>query len=653
MIKTLLVVTVILLVFGFATLALYFLFPSRLAWPPQRDQSVNNLITDSEVSETQSEEGQEVKFSGTLTLLDNDLGLIVPTEDYALNNLGAKVVYYSAGTYQNTAYRGYTRYLAVREAVDPSGPKVFIFASKDQKTYVADSAGYDDYSRELESSKISKAAALPSAQPKILDLSEKFSLYRKGLKIISQPTGKKDQYGNNETESVLPRQTATYLPLALPSGTSSLGLKLFFEPWTPSPFLDKMASEQKALEQIKSDFFATTTEILAVDSVGLVMEYDLVNQPTVAAYEPALKIFNEQYQTYQQAVKRWKTGEKYPPYPEVPQRPSLALKKEQIVGPVGYINYSVAFPAACSQEVSTVVVKNIAEADLQSLGTSPNGELLRLVNPNHPLYHLEYAIKTADKIGFADMNKVAIPTFSEYVAKYPLLFFRDPWDRLVVLGEYDFKLAGGCGKPVLYFYPPKTTDITVNFTAPVDLTLAIPNYQGGWFVRATPEGTLTDLQPEYTVCSDIKSDRAGSEYAKQACQTNTYPYIYWEGNGKKGQYPEPSSGWIVAAADLPDFLDRRLSEVGLTTKERADMLSYWLPRMAAEAVPFYRVAFLQTREMNQIAPLTINPQPDSFYRLFLDYLPLVAKPILKLSPQKLEPIVRRGFTVVEWGGLKR
>jgi hypothetical protein len=170
---------------------------------------------------------------------------------------------------------------------------------------------------------------------------------------------------------------------------------------------------------------------------------------------------------------------------------------------------------------------------------------------------------------------------------------------------------------------------------------------------ARPDGTLQDLQPQYTDCNTIDSGHIGSEYAKQACLTNTYPYLYWAGRSLSGVYPDQSDGWVVSKADLSDFLQAKLTQAGLNEKERSDMLAYWVPAMLAKDVPYYKVSFIQTAEMNKFIPMDISPRPDSLYRIFLDWEPLSAQPSEPLHPQQLQSFIRTGFTVVEWGGLKQ
>ncbi len=65
--------------------------------------------------------------------------------------------------------------------------------------------------------------------------------------------------------------------------------------------------------------------------------------------------------------------------------------------------------------------------------------------------------------------------------------------------------------------------------------------------------------------------------------------------------------------------------------------------------PFIRLTWLTTAQMDQLAPLSITPRPDTIKRVFLDMEGYDTK--ITLPAQKLESFTRRGFTVVEWGGL--
>jgi internalin A len=82
-------------------------------------------------------------------------------------------------------------------------------------------------------------------------------------------------------------------------------------------------------------------------------------------------------------------------------------------------------------------------------------------------------------------------------------------------------------------------------------------------------------------------------------------------------------------------------------------MEYWLPDMENKNAPYYRISFLQTNDLNSLFPMTVKPQPNTIFRLFLDYLPLNEEPKISIEPQSLNKLIRNGFTLVEWGGLKR
>jgi hypothetical protein len=78
-------------------------------------------------------------------------------------------------------------------------------------------------------------------------------------------------------------------------------------------------------------------------------------------------------------------------------------------------------------------------------------------------------------------------------------------------------------------------------------------------------------------------------------------------------------------------------------------MAFWLPKMPDK--PYVRLTWFGTNDMNKLAPLYVEPKPDTIIRVFLDFEGL-DNPI-GLTPQKLSSIPRTGFTLIEWGGLLR
>ena len=174
-------------------------------------------------------------------------------------------------------------------------------------------------------------------------------------------------------------------------------------------------------------------------------------------------------------------------------------------------------------------------------------------------------------------------------------------------------------KPVIYLYPPTETEVSVRLHYDGQLTCTYPAYRQGLHVTAQPDGTLTDDQG------------------------NQYSYLFWEGENQAVY--DFSQGFVVPGRETADFLRQALSQLGLTPREYNEFIVYWLPRM--EGNPYNLISF-QQEAYTDTARLEITPEPDSLLRVFMAYQPL-DRPA-EVEPQVLEPFVRQGFTVVEWGG---
>ncbi len=174
-------------------------------------------------------------------------------------------------------------------------------------------------------------------------------------------------------------------------------------------------------------------------------------------------------------------------------------------------------------------------------------------------------------------------------------------------------------KPVIYLYPEKETEVSVNLTLDGFLTCTYPAYNGGWKVTALPDGTLTD------------------ENGK------TYNYLYWEGE-TYAKY-DMSKGFCVKSEDTAAFLEDALEKLGLNRREANEFIVYWLPLM--EQNPYNIISF-QTDIYTNAAELEVNPTPDTVIRVFMAWQ--ATDSFVELPEQELSAPERNGFTVIEWGG---
>ena len=187
-------------------------------------------------------------------------------------------------------------------------------------------------------------------------------------------------------------------------------------------------------------------------------------------------------------------------------------------------------------------------------------------------------------------------------------------------GEVNDTECAGVAKPILYLYPEKETDVTVKFSNPEILETTYPKFNGKWEVKAKSNGDLYDKSGKY------------------------YYALYWD--EKKVHSVDFSEGFYVDKDDAIDFLEKKLSYIGLNDKERNEFIMYWLPVMEKNGKNL--VYFELTDERESYNKLLISPKPDSMLRLVI-HIKKVDKKV-NIPKQSLSKFRRVGFTAVEWGG---
>jgi hypothetical protein len=187
---------------------------------------------------------------------------------------------------------------------------------------------------------------------------------------------------------------------------------------------------------------------------------------------------------------------------------------------------------------------------------------------------------------------------------------------------FPYEIQHISAKPIIYIYPEKETEVNVKLDYKGTFTTTYPKYpENGWTVNAKPDGAL--------------KDKSGKEYYS----------LFWEGETDKVFTID--EGFVVKSEDAAGFLEKSLKTLGLNFREANEFIIFWLPEL--EKNPYNLIHF-STKEYEELAELSVNPVPDTLIRVFMVFKGL-DKPI-EVKPQTLVSKVRKGFTVVEWGGSK-
>lgn len=356
---------------------------------------------------------------------------------------------------------------------------------------------------------------------------------------------------------------------------------------------------------------------------------ELKNPEKIASskYGDFYAVYSESYQSSKQVLERQI-------YLKLADSTLLSYKAESISSSDNHVpyvtlsgqenkdSYESGITVKCGLGDASTIIKSNSSIlnDKEEVGQINNSDqkIYQIKNPSNELIKQIY---DNYKISRDYPSGPPFLSIDQFVNEPNHFLAQDKLGDWVVFVNSKYALQAECGKPVIYLYPQKDTEVSVKVGA--EITKSEPLYpQNGWTVLAHPSGQL--------------------DYQGQA-----YPNLFWEGTGK-GFYPNPSNyGFVVAQKDLISTLNSQLTLLGLNAEESADFMKFWTDKLPT--TPYVRLTWLGTAEMNQLAPLSVTPRPDTTIRIFLDFAGL-DKPI-KLIPQKLSAPSRRGFTLVEWGGL--
>lgn len=98
-------------------------------------------------------------------------------------------------------------------------------------------------------------------------------------------------------------------------------------------------------------------------------------------------------------------------------------------------------------------------------------------------------------------------------------------------------------KPVIYVYPDVTKNINITLNVQGNLSYTYPEYKNGWNFIADPDGTIHMNEKEYD-------------------------YLFWDGSVNLNyENADLSSGFVVKKDSLTQFLEQKLTAMGLNSRE--------------------------------------------------------------------------------------
>jgi hypothetical protein len=323
----------------------------------------------------------------------------------------------------------------------------------------------------------------------------------------------------------------------------------------------------------------------------------------------------------QQGIKQYYILLKQPSHTYVKYRYTTSVLKDDNTATVNWKDGSSTTGAyqwamvwgGCGSIGSVNVLDKAYFGDLIEAGKTNGQTVYTLNSATHPVMNTIY------KNYNADGTLPGAPTQQQMFDDKGVIVVRNELGYRVVLVSDKYQRAGECGKPVIYLYPESPTALSVKVGA--NVTKSEPLYGNGWDVFAMPDGKLLT-------------------------SGGTYDSLFWEGIGQ-GNYPQITEGFVVKRSKVEKTLWQHLQQLGLNQKESADFMEFWMPLMPD--TQYVRLTWFGTQQMNELAPLMLSEKPDTTIRIFLDFEGLDTK--IALPTQRLSHPDRKGFVVVEWGGL--
>ncbi len=199
------------------------------------------------------------------------------------------------------------------------------------------------------------------------------------------------------------------------------------------------------------------------------------------------------------------------------------------------------------------------------------------------------------------------------------------------------------GKPVICMYAPDGQSVT----ASVSLRLDDSWRYSALYPRPSKENR-NYVTWDVVVNADLKSQELT---VINNGVTKEYSYLFWEAVtvGLPNFVIDQKNQFCIRSSEIDDHLDSALTKLGLNTRERNDLITYWLEQMKSKEYLLF--SFCNEILYSNRARLEISPVPDCLIRVFLLFCPVDIEHPTTGDLSSLTGPLRQGFTVVEWGGM--
>ena len=184
--------------------------------------------------------------------------------------------------------------------------------------------------------------------------------------------------------------------------------------------------------------------------------------------------------------------------------------------------------------------------------------------------------------------------------------------------------------PFIYVYSSTPKQMQIGLSKAVIYADPAFSQENLWSFSASPEQTLT-------FSSGLTRQKLYYEYDKSVFKSTL------------ASLKKNSQGFVLDRSKLEEFVSSVAEKLGLNSAEKESLLVEMTRETNKLSAETLKIGLLDRQVLDKVLPVSITPQPQSYYRLFFSVTSTYPKE--KLETPTLQKIAREGDTVVELGVL--